>query len=40
MPWLEMKPIEEKVAFPCRLLRRVACLSELCERYGIGRKTG
>ena len=40
MPWLEMKPMEQKVLFLADWLRQVACLTELCERYGISRKTG
>jgi putative transposase len=40
MPWLEMRPMDQKVLFIADWLRQIACLSDLCERYGISRKTG
>lgn len=40
MPWKDVDPMDEKVLFIADYLRQVDCLSRLCERYGISRKTG
>lgn len=40
MPWKEVKPMDQKVLFIADHLRKVTTFSELCERYGISRKTG
>lgn len=40
MPWKEMKPMEQKVLFIADWLKGLYPFCELCERYGISRKTG
>lgn len=40
MPWKDVKPMDEKVLFIADYLRKVGSFSQLCERYGISRKTG
>lgn len=40
MPWREVKPMDEKILFMADHLREICSFSELCERYGISRKTG
>lgn len=40
MPWREVKPMDEKILFMADRLREICSFSELCERYGISRKTG
>lgn len=40
MPWKDVRPMDEKVLFIADHLRQVGNFSELCERYGISRKTG
>ena len=40
MPWKSVKPMEEKIRFIGDYLSRVFNFTELCERYGISRKTG
>lgn len=40
MPWKEVKPMDEKVLFIADYLRKVGPFSQLCERYGVSRKTG
>lgn len=40
MPWKEMKPMDQKILFLADWLRQVCSFTELCEQYGISRKTG
>lgn len=40
MPWKDVKPMDEKLLFLADHLRGVGNFSQLCERYGISRKTG
>ena len=40
MPWLEMRPMDQKVLFLADYLRGGCTMTALCERYGISRKTG
>lgn len=40
MPWNQVTPMDEKTQFIADVLRQEASISELCERYGISRKTG
>lgn len=40
MPWTEVKPMQQKVLFIADHLRQLGNMTELCERYGISRKTG
>ena len=40
MPWKEVRPMEEKVLFVADWLKKLYPFCELCERYGISRKTG
>jgi len=40
MPWKEVKPMEQKVLFIADWIKELYTFSELCERYGISRKTG
>lgn len=40
MPWNQVTPMDEKTQFIADVLRREHSISELCERYGISRKTG
>jgi transposase len=40
MPWLETEAVEQRVRFVRDTQLGVYSVSELCERYGISRKTG
>lgn len=40
MPWKEVRPMDEKILFIADHLREATSFSQLCERYGISRKTG
>ena len=40
MPWSETTPMNERVCFVEDLESRLYTMTELCERYGISRKTG
>lgn len=40
MPWNQVTPMDEKTQFIADVLRKEQAISELCERYGISRKTG
>jgi transposase InsO family protein len=40
MPWKEICPMEQRVAFVQAALRRELTMTALCEAYGISRKTG
>jgi putative transposase len=40
MPWKDVRPMDEKVLFIADHLREQGSFSELCDRYGISRKTG
>jgi len=40
MPWNETDPVNERVKFVAAHQSGVETMSELCERFGISRKTG
>ena len=40
MPWKESSPMDQKTQFIADYIREVYSFTELCERYGISRKTG
>ena len=40
MPWNETTPMDQKMQFIADYLRQSLSMSELCELYGISRKTG
>lgn len=40
MPWSETSPMDQKVQFVSDYLRDAFSMTELCERYGVSRKTG
>lgn len=40
MPWSEVKPMNEKVRFVADYLNQYFTFTELCDKYGISRKTG
>lgn len=40
MPWTETRPMEQREKFIRDVNRGVFTMSELCERYGVSRKTG
>jgi len=40
MPWRELKPMDQKTQFIADYLRRTLDTTELCQLYGISRKTG
>jgi putative transposase len=40
MPWREVCPMDEKVRFMVAPLAQEESMRELCERFGISRKTG
>lgn len=40
MPWKEVLPMDERKQFISDVLRRTESISELCDRYGVSRKTG
>jgi putative transposase len=40
MPWEQSLPVDQKTQFVAEYLRATISFSELCDRYGISRKTG
>ena len=40
MPWSETKPMNQKMQFIADYLRQMLDMTELCQLYGISRKTG
>ena len=40
MPWTETEPMKERMRFVADAERGLYSMSELCERYGISRRTG
>src|SRR6476469_8158398 len=40
MPWKDVKPMAENLCFIAEHLRQTASFSQLCQQYGISRKTG
>ena len=40
MPWMETEPMKERMRFVADAERELYSMSELCERYGISRRTG
>ena len=40
MPWNEVTSMDERTQFIADVLRRALTIAELCDRYGISRKTG
>jgi putative transposase len=40
MPWQEVCPVDEKMRFVSAVLAEEESMTELCERFGISRKTG
>ena len=40
MPWREASPMDQRTQFIADHLRDVLSITELCELYGISRKTG
>lgn len=40
MPWRETKPMKERILFIADLESCLYTMSELCQRYGVSRKTG
>jgi putative transposase len=40
MPWSQLSPMDQKTQFVADYLRRSLSVTELCEHYGISRKTG
>src|SRR5262249_18679969 len=40
MPWEVTNAMEQRVAFIKDWLRQILSMTELCQRYGISRKTG
>ncbi len=40
MPWSQLSPMDQKTQFIADYLRRSLSVTELCEHYGISRKTG
>src|SRR5712691_3318990 len=40
MPWTETEPMKERVRFVADAERGLYSMSELCERYGVSRRTG
>jgi putative transposase len=40
MPWMETAPMKERMRFVTDWERELYSMVELCERYGISRKTG
>ena len=40
MPWMETEPMKERMRFVAEVERGLYSMSELCERYGISRRTG
>ena len=39
MPWSHSSPMDQKLQFIADYLRQTHSLTELCQRYGISRKT-
>ncbi|MGH8580523.1 MAG: helix-turn-helix domain-containing protein [Gammaproteobacteria bacterium] len=40
MPWSQMSPMDQKTQFIADYLRQSLSVTELCEHYGISRKSG
>jgi putative transposase len=40
MPWRHTSPLDQKTPCIADDLRRTLSITELCERYGVSRKTG
>ena len=40
MPWKEASPMDQRTQFMADYLRDVLSITELCEMYGVTRKTG
>jgi putative transposase len=40
MPWSQTTPMDQKTQFIADYLRKRLSITELCELYGISRKTG
>jgi transposase-like protein len=40
MPWEQSLPMDQRTQFVTEYLRDTITFSELCDRYGISRKTG
>jgi putative transposase len=40
MPWSQLSPMDQKTQFIADYLRCSLSITELCEHYGISRKTG
>ena len=40
MPWSQTTPMDQKTQFVADYLRKRLSITELCELYGISRKTG
>jgi len=40
MPWIEVRPMDQKVLFIADWLRGMSSMSDLCDAYNISRKTG
>lgn len=40
MPWEDASPMDQKTQFVSEYLRQTVSMTELCDRYGISRKTG
>ena len=40
MPWRERLPMDERVQFISDYQRQLISVTELCDRYGVSRKTG
>ena len=40
MPWSQTTPMDQKTQFIADYLRQRLLITELCELYGISRKTG
>jgi putative transposase len=40
MPWSQLSPMDQKTQFIADYLRRSLSVTELCDHYGISRKTG
>src|SRR5262249_52640140 len=40
MPWREASPMDQRMQFIADFLRHALTITELCELYGVARKTG
>ena len=40
MPWNQTSPMDQRTQFIADFLREVLSITELCELYGVSRKTG